>query len=851
MSNSCDSIQTELEATNVFGINTPNFTLFESIEDGCDVQDSLERFNTFCLIPAGTHADSYGETCVATTSNYPQSNWIFRELETGQVNSLNDLPILWQSSYAAIEDKNDWMEVPITISPFERFDSSNVPFVMSDNGRDIILCDADNNINYQSSADGLYYPITLNAPNNALTHILSISDNGHIKVIASQNVYWIWTIHTQQWSQPYVVNGSLLNIKVWTDDDDNLWLVYVNQTLVNALRVNVTHVFINDFDTQDIEFVETSVNNSILSLCAGIAVLPDKSRLFIVHANASGQIRINGWTLTDEDEEEKYELVFAGRFTGTTSSLEAIVTVSSLMIYQDTSTTYKASVTFNTIGMVSGTFLIDSPYTWTEVSQVLTCTQFSPSSDGTKCVYNIPDTGPAFKSFILVNQVATDITPTSLIGSETFTQNIGMDTAGTCIVLHCLTKTLIANSPGSEWKENSYDFYKPISISDFGDSSLDVNDWNGGPSWYKGNLQTTQPGNFSFKLSVDEPFTVEYKAWHQEYKIVTEVYEGPYNGSNLLVPSLRSVNPTLYRSNEAWMIQNPTYESRIYSDGNIQIYDNNRTLIWENNMHDRNSNKKYYKVIRPDTSVSMTPPNGLYITWFDENKVFYVSYYAYNNERFTKYCQARPSAFTAAISNQTNFCFDNLLMSSDPFEAKFADDRCACIGGQRLFERVFKNIDLIPQSEKSLILLNLACIMLDCTTATLNQDFTNAAILAYQGCKIPITLCSSIIRNFNVIGDIKVDQNCGSSYTDCTGDINCPLGSSCVNGKCLNVCQVTSDCNNTGELTFECDNNICVPVNPPSNGLSLGAIIGIIIGVVIVIVLIIVLCWYFLVKKKH
>ncbi len=251
-------------------------------------------------------------------------------------------------------------------------------------------------------------------------------------------------------------------------------------------------------------------------------------------------------------------------------------------------------------------------------------------------------------------------------------------------------------------------------------------------------------------------------------------------------------------------------------------------------------------------------PNGLYITFWASDDTLKECYYPYNNLRFRDYCLTNDTIFSNALTAQTSYCYDNLQIDPvNPLNFKFADDRCTCIGGLDLFERVFTNVDLLPPAEKALLLDNLPCLMIDCTATRINFDPSNVGRLMTDKCKLPITICSNIIRaeGAAAIGNISINQNCGSETAACDTTEDCPFGELCESGKCYISCHDISDCKANGSTIFDCFNGVCVPlgVTPPgSESLSLGAIIGIVVGVIVVIVIVAVLCWYYLVyKKKH
>ncbi len=312
---------------------------------------------------------------------------------------------------------------------------------------------------------------------------------------------------------------------------------------------------------------------------------------------------------------------------------------------------------------------------------------------------------------------------------------------------------------------------------------------------------------------------------------------------------------TLDRSNDFFILRSAA-KIRLFADANIQAINASGNVIWQNNMHDGvNNNDSFVEISNTRPGVS---PSEIYLTHFNiDEGIFQMFYYAYNNILFRDYGKTNDSVFLASITAQTNFCFDNLQIEpSNVNNIKFSDLACTCIGGQRLFDALFINVDLMPPSQQALLLDSLPCIMLDCSKARITNPPTNYARLLVDKCTVDIIICSVTIRaeDQSAIGGVGVVQNCGDSpLPTCVEDNDCPIGSICSAGKCITACGTDSDCTRFGLPGYICQGGVCVP--GPSitsaSSLSTGAIVGIVVGVVIVIIIVSVLLWYFLVKKKQ
>lgn len=836
----CDVVAAVVNENNIYDTNPTSvtFTLQTPLESGCLAQPTLDRFNQYCLIPTTA---SFGSTC--DPSNYSQSNFIFNQMQLGNIQTLAQLPLVWQSAPAVLESKLNWVSVPGGYSPLVRFETSDIPFAMSGAGQRIIALDNDNDTVYVNAQDGTFHPVTtLNQVNTTFKMLVDITRDGNLRVIGTQNEYFLWQSTTNEWSTGFVVNGILRNLMCWNDTDGNYWLAIASQPQLTHASIKVyKNTFTQDQPVLNILYTNLSTSEPFI----GLGLTGDNGALLTFHATNTAA-RVNVWDLTTYNVLHDYQLT--GFSAGSTSvPFPTIATRSS-----EGDTNYYFNVVFNRCGL--GQFqVVQATGVCTLLNQEPDCLYISSSQNGQFQAFTIPDGGSSF--FVhLINGSGTDnnITPDGMSASEPFTKNLEVDPSGTVVLLHTESTTFMCSTSetdGSNWS-TVFDFYKAFAISDYGDLALSASDWNPGPGWFKGSV-TRPPPPESTSLSGSNPTVFQILAWHQEYRVESEVFIGPTNGSILQAPTIRST-PTLWRANERLMIQNAS-ETRIYNDGNIQVM-SGTNVVWENNIHSNGSGaaSTAYSVI--NKTRPMCPPSANYIAWWDTDGIFKVSYYPYNNAIFTLYGTQDTTGqrFNNSLNAQENFCFANLLIfPNNEFSLQFSDNRCACVGGQRLFDRVFTNTDLLPAFEQALLLQNLPCLMIDCTRARLNADPSNSALKANAICTVPITLCTNIIRASasSSVGNVLIDQSCGSSFTQCTQNGDCSVGEVCSGGRCLNLCVNDSMCNNNGRLDFSCNTGtgLCEPIG--QGGLSTGAIIGIVVGVVVAIILIAVLSWYFTKKK--
>lgn len=837
----CDNVTTALTEQDAYGINQSNLTLLNPLTTECNASDPLTQFNNYCLIP--TNQD-FGQVC--DPNQYTQSDFLFTELAGGKIKTLEQLPVLWKSAPAVVNRKIDWVEIDnVSGNVLERFTSNTGLLSCSGQGSRMIYID-DQYDAYLNYADGTMYPVTLDLTNTSKPLMSCLSSNGNVRLIATQNEWFIWTSTSNTWTGTFVI-GIITSILCWNDGSNNLWVAIASRE--GGVRRRLA-VYQNDFVTPLWQILESGGN-----LNSPIGLNSDNSLIV--------------WWSDEFAEDDMIDTIGVMTFyninTGSSVFQSAVIVPTNLSsdIPMGTLTcrgllsdTY---VYINVCVYKTGLLKIQIPTADPSNPTILNqydATYLTSSQNMQYQAFCAKDNSVGMYVYLQQpsgNQI--DVTPEQLGSPRLWTPCISIDPTGSVIILHHSTGTFFANPSaltGRTGWSTLFDLYKPLSISDKGNPSLDENQWNPGPDWFKGKLQASSPPENFSELSTTVGLPFNFLAWHQEYKFTVEVFIGPEVGSSLRAPCIRDTMWPLYRANEVFMIRNQSYTSTLSNDGNIQIR-NTKTLalIWTNNMHDNQNSRTI------STTINLTrptlPPNGQYIAFWSSDGTFTISYYAYNSTRFRDYGLTSNNIFQASILAQGNFCFLNLLLDTqDPYSYKFADDRCACLGGKPLFERVFKNLDLIPTVEKETIVQNLGCLLSDCISSRLNRDPTNSSRYWEGKCNLKLTLCSNIIRSTTAISNIDVNSNCGSNYSECLSNVDCPVGNSCSNGRCLNVCNTVYDCNNSGQIVFNCENNKCVPVKNLSSGTDNGLIIALITSAcIVVVIIIIVLCWYFLVKKKH
>ena len=303
-------------------------------------------------------------------------------------------------------------------------------------------------------------------------------------------------------------------------------------------------------------------------------------------------------------------------------------------------------------------------------------------------------------------------------------------------------------------------------------------------AWYNGQSQKKLSRN------LQTPGAVLAQSRHNHYRSVithhdTETYVFPF------------VVTSIERANEFLMFN--TLAVKLYEDGNIVIETKTSGIkIWESNTHDQSSDASGFKFwTSPDLPLSTT--NGLYILFSNAGtQTIRLVYNVFNNPRFALFCRESQEYAARALIAQADFCFGNLRIDDqkDGTAALFADQRCACVGGRRLLENSFPASSQFHSQTTGRLIANLPCLLSQCGASFLHgPEVTNVYDYVSATCKTDVTVCSDIIEiGANGKFDLTVfqmQQNCGTDPTACLRNEECPVGSVCVDGRCVLAC--TSD----------------------------------------------------------
>ena len=854
----CDQMAIDLLAANVFG-SSLNVTLNTPLETYCnDLKSDTIRFSEFCLFPS---QDNLAPICAAV-ENLPQDN-IFNKLQSGFVTTLDQLPVLWESPLSLGNNTiSEWIEVEsknVADGVFiQGTHLMSLPFfIVSDNR--VILGKTSkygtaNSFYMSSLLDQVLYPVSIPGANLILgtNPLMTISADGNVRVIGP----YVWTTLTNGWVLiPEIALYNQINgLQTITSNGITYIIWFGSTTIINK------PCCIDIFSTINGATTALTLENHIdldssydgqrgfLTVQSNYFVFGYSRRAslgFYVCARLITSPQVEAFTLWMNDADiAPLDSHISDKPGGIVAAAYGFAPSSSLFVLYLSTEAYNSQIDGVTYLQYrwNGDFTTNSKNVFSAFT-TLTCTP-----DGSCIAYTSFRSGYDGGVMTLVRNGTQEhiiYNPLDLearSGGTRFTfWKRPLQVASTYSLLYCdgifkkFYYSVISNDPSSApgpFDTTSYVYSCIVPVSDLGSPSMRA-EYNQGPSWFFGSKDA---------LGIAGVGAV---SWHNRYRFKFALISQPL----LLGPTGYKIE----RHNDYLSLQNAT-EIRLYDNGNLQAI-NGETVVWENAMSDGFGSSVDFVVVnkvRPSVSLG-----GNYLIYWTGQKTFRQCYYPYNSSRFTDYCKFNATGFKNALNQQANFCFSNLEL--DPVSKTnivFADKRCTCIGGERLFAALFVNTeDMIP-SQRSILLDYQPCMMVDCSESRGNGDPTNVArlILLEGKCVTQITICSTVIRAEDAasLGKVNIDQNCGGGNVPsptCTVSSDCPIGTVCVSGICKVACTSTESCFNSGFTNHTCVNGGCVS-NAATAGLSIGAISGIAVGVILAIALVSVLCWYFLIYKK-
>lgn len=242
----------------------------------------------------------------------------------------------------------------------------------------------------------------------------------------------------------------------------------------------------------------------------------------------------------------------------------------------------------------------------------------------------------------------------------------------------------------------------------------------------------------------------------------------------------------LERFNDFYVLTSGNYQLTLVEDANLIAGD-----VYQSNTPDQNSDPDSSQVWS-DISVPLCTLNGLYIL-FRDNLTVRISYNVFNSARFAEWCSQTPEYRSRAIQAQADFCFNNLRT---PLSATnlFLDTRCGCVGGTRLLDVAFPGVDMSVNGRLEQV---LPCVVDDCAKSfSRGPEQSNAYFFTQDSCSQDLTMCAELLTtsvNTN-LRNVTVNQNCGTDPNACLNNAECPIGTVCIGGQCTVSCANDARC---------------------------------------------------------
>jgi hypothetical protein len=293
----------------------------------------------------------------------------------------------------------------------------------------------------------------------------------------------------------------------------------------------------------------------------------------------------------------------------------------------------------------------------------------------------------------------------------------------------------------------------------------------------------------------------------------------------------RAVGPGLYIRNNALYKEKANssfreqveYPLKLTSQGVLRTTKEIGAGSWKNWFEFYELDDQRPAFLTDDTDQVVYSSNGRYVL-VQKNKNVTLYFNLWNSKRFREWCGGDRDTCSLGY---LNYCE----------QSGNEDPGCGCVNRQAEATRLFNMLDQ-PEATQTSLRSIVPCVSARCQ-GSLAEAFPLSSVQA--SCNRNIVLCTSMINNTGtIVGGVDLRTDCGSGQTFSCEETACPVGFSCINRSCQQVCDGTSDCRKEGTT---CVRGACLPeadqkdVDPPPNtsGLETWHIALIILGVLAVL----------------
>lgn len=721
-------------------------------------------FDQYCLIPPPSRLAA---TSTCSDINDPEVSFLFTDVLAGKMQTLHDLPVLFESFLPIVGSTQVW--VPHTLDTVNSIQSypagpyNGQRFLPPIITRFIVSDDNKQSLAFFNVSGGTFFTLyaldmygmyraqtfsngtVMNTPQTDAFHGCFQSQDGVDQYALLLNV-----VYTR------VANGTWSPLTFVTNPPP-IYNVLVSRGAVNctalqgATRLYFTQPFLTPQDyPQGIIWSCFTQNRAHIVIC-GFASVFNGYAIAVINATTGAQVQ--GWEIDNStalDTPGPYTAITTGNY---------VVPNSFDVLVQRPSPLSSARITLATTAAVA---FITLPFNFTITSFV---GQFA----------YLLQTQPQVLQFTSGASANVPFTITAMTSNSQGTfycAQSGPDT------------WFLPSPPLPTWTQTPIPLYLAEAFAVNDEYKMDAASTVLVELWYLGRLFLDLPTTLV-------PNSVVVTSRHNRFRVLVS------NVNPTTPTSFANVTFRLERMNEYYVLTSGNYVVTVTEDANLKAGD-----VWQSNTPDQFSDPELTHTWS-DLTVPIATVNGLYIL-FRDTQTIRIAYNVFNSALFKLWCDTTPEYRSRGIQAQADFCVKNLL--SPESNTVFLDLRCGCVAGAYLLPLLFPGIDMTSSGRLEQV---MPCVVDDCGKAFGNNpEVSNAYAFTDETCRQDLTMCADLVRtgtNTN-IQNLTISQNCGTDFNSCLENAECPLGTACINGQCTVTCGNDTRCIQTLHDPFaRCD----------------------------------------------
>lgn len=817
-------------------------------------QDLRDPFQTFCLIPKGT-PDELGSNMCALSTQTNHVNSLFERMVSGDFRKLDDMPSIYESSTLPVSPNSaPWLpvvpEIECTLGLFPN------PVSMAVGNDCVCLHIAKDGALFENNSDGFLRQSLQNDGETPVTgqntefQNVMVSSTGRVRICLFSNAVYLflnnaWILlpntdptlryqNTLLWEQDTFIYVGIFytNTSNW-----HLDIYQFTDTTSNSMPEEPFATVGQSGNTYRLGFVTLNGDNSLIVMTTFLSTNLNVMHVHYVFTNNFANPQYDQWLPATFLFGPIFEATPGGMYTAAycdfSSPAESILLLSFLFVFHGFPFTLFVQ-SFVPGGIL--TVLQPGPH---------------PVRLGESLNHN-------WRLYLRESQLRTNIAGNVLVVAEQpFSLNDDEKTDGYVFAiapngadvwifrhgqLYRLHNNIVDRTYGNAWTFdfNLYNSRYAI-ISDFGAPQLDPRVYVPGATWYLGTSVQ------AIEYPLQERFPAEiFRSAHQTFRYAQLFAQRDFEP---LITFPYAVCQ-MQRANE-YGLASTLGAVRLFNDSQVTMGEG----LWQTNTHDRAS---YLDPDNPsltsrlldlrESPYAVSSPNGLYIFYVTPEYRMRLVYNMFNNNRFYDWCLQDEQRLARALDIQSNFCWNSLrIPGTGPSDIFFTDNRCTCIGGERLFRIMAPEAENVQKGMYAPLQNNMPCYLAPCNlgasdlfhdTPTNVQRFTEERCL---GRKLQVCQANTVFGVDVKLINVQVVrlQNCLINGVKCDENAPCGPGMACFNGKCTAACNNVSQCQQAygSSVNYRCEEGACVLTAQPQTQTSPWMIAGIILGLVLVMLI--------------